>query len=162
MNVILITLAIIILCIVITIQYANNVKLTKQNEVLVEQKRKAEIQTHDVVKVAKSILHSIYNDAGILPTDRIPFVSKEHYLSIKKSPLDAIRLRLKEGKVSIYTNGIINPTKDIVILDDITSLNNEHLELITTFIGVIEQSNIDAPIIPLTPQKIIHFLTFKD
>lgn len=161
MNTVLITVSIIAFCIVILIQYTNIVKLTRKVNDITEEKIKAEVQVHDVVKVAKSILYSIYNEAGILPTDRLPFVSKENFLSIKKTPLDSIRLRLKDGKVSIYKNGIINPTKDVVVLDDITSLNDEHVALIQSFLTIIEKSDMDTSVIPLTPQKITHILTYN-
>jgi len=166
MNTVLITLVIVTLCIVIIIQYANIVKLNRKVNDINEEKIKAEVQRHDIVKIAKSLLKPLVatEAAGNLPEDRLPFAIHKQIASnigTLEDGLSSIRLRLKEGKVLIYINGLINPTKETVVLNNISQLTHEHRTLINVFLNKVEGSDLDAPTIPLTPQKITHILTYN-
>lgn len=162
MNTLFIALVVITLVIVIIVQYTNIIKLTRQVNDHKEHANLMEVQRQDIVRISKSLFKSLLDETGIIPTDRMPFVQITPLGNQIQIPLDSIRFRLKDGKVLIYTNGVINPTEEVIRLNDITSLNENHMELIYAFLHELQSFNGKDPItIPLTPQKIRNILTYK-
>lgn len=162
MNTIFITLAIITLVFIVVIQYTNNVKLTRKVNDWKDHATLMEVQRQDIVKITKSFLLSLLDENGNFPTDRIPFARVDTFINDVQGPLDSIRFRLKDGKVLTYLNGIINPTEEKVILNNVASLTDDQITLIYAFLEAIQAQGWNTPIIPLTPQKIKHFLTYKN
>jgi len=159
---IFIVIAFIALCIYIVKQYITIIKLNSRNYYLKEEALTAEVQRQDIVKISKSLFTILATEPSSIPTDRIPFLKRNSESdNLIYEPLDSIRLRLKDGKVLTYLNGTINPSKDDVFLYNITSIKKDHLELIHTYFNCIIDANIDAPTIPLTPQKIKNVLNYK-